>query len=87
LRVYLLGRFRVQVEERTVAEDAWPRQKVKSLLKLLALAPGHALHRDQILEALWPDLSPAAAANNFYRVLHLLRRVLEPGLAAGADSR
>ena len=47
---------------------------------MLALAPGHRMHREQLMEALWPDRDPAAAANNLNQVVHAARRVL------GADA-
>jgi len=36
-----------------------------NLIKLLALARGHRLHREQAMEYLWPGLDPEAAANNW----------------------
>ncbi len=50
LRIYLLGDFRVYVGGRAVDVGAWRLRKAKSLVKLLALAPGHKLHRDQVLD-------------------------------------
>src|SRR5205823_13211802 len=82
----LLGGFRLWVGDREVQPAAWPRRKPAQLLKLLALAPGHQLHREQVLEQLWPELEPEAAANNLHPALYFLRRVLAPegGPAAGA---
>jgi DNA-binding SARP family transcriptional activator len=77
LQVYLLGGFAVAVGDRRVPDGAWRLRKARTLLKLLALAPGHRLHRDQVLEALWPDRDPAAAANNLHQVLHVARRRLD----------
>ena len=76
VRLRLLGGFSVWVGSRAVAEGAWHLRKAKSLVKLLALAPGHCLHREQVMEALWPDLSPTAAANNLRYSLHHARRTL-----------
>src|SRR5215212_2960815 len=45
VRVWLLGGFRVTVGPRSIGEEAWRLKKAASLLKLLALAPGHRLHR------------------------------------------
>ena len=45
VRVRLLGGFRVAVGSRTIEEDAWRLRKAVALVKLLALAPGHRLHR------------------------------------------
>ena len=54
----------------------WSRSCPSSLLKLLALAPEHRLHREQRLDLLWPDLEATAAANNLHQVLHVARRAL-----------
>ena len=85
LRVELLGRCRVTAGGRPVEEAAWRLRKAKTLLKLLALAPGHRLHREQVAATLWPDLDPAAAGNNLKQVLHVARRALE-GHAGAAGS-
>jgi len=78
LRVSLLGRFEVVVGSRVVGEEGWRLRKAASLVKLLALAPHHRLHREQAMEALWRDLSPRSAANNLHQTLHAARRTLEP---------
>ncbi len=86
LRVELLGRFRVYAGPRAIADDAWRLRKAQSLVKLLALAPSQRLHREQALDALWPDLEPVAAMNNLHRTLHAIRRTLDPDLAATTPS-
>jgi O-antigen/teichoic acid export membrane protein/DNA-binding SARP family transcriptional activator len=52
----------------------------------MSLEPSHALHRDQILECLWPDAPPESAANSLSKALHVARRALEPGLEARGGS-
>ena len=79
--VWLLGRFEVSIGSRVIREDEWRLRKAASLIKLLALAPGHRLHRELVMDLLWPELSPKAAANNLHRTLHVARRTLEPELA------
>ena len=76
LRIGLLGGFRVAAGPRVVAADAWRRRKPAAVIKLLALAPGHRLHREQLMDALWPDLAPGAAAANLRKAVHYARRVL-----------
>src|SRR5919199_2800383 len=80
VRVQLLGGFAVTIGGRAVPEAAWRVQKAKALVKLLALAPGHRLPRDQVLDLLWPDFEPEAATNNLYRALHAARRALDPAV-------
>src|ERR1700730_6957993 len=70
LRIELLGGFHVTVGARAVSDDAWRRRKPAALLKLLALAPGHRLHREQVMDRLWPELDPWAAAANLRKALH-----------------
>lgn len=78
VRLRLLGDFSVWVGSRAVGEGAWHLRKAKSLVKLLALAPGHRLHREQVMDLLWPDLGRMAASNNLRQALHTGRQALEP---------
>ncbi len=83
-QVQLLGGFRVAVGERSFDESSWRLRKAKALLKLLALAPRHRLHREQAMDVLWPDLEPHAAANQLRKALHAVRSVLDPDHAVAA---
>jgi DNA-binding SARP family transcriptional activator len=85
VRIGLLGSLSVTVGDRKVDESAWRLRKAASLVKVLALAPGHRLHRERVMDLLWPDLSPRAATNNLHHVLHHARRTLEPANAPGAS--
>lgn len=86
LRIQLLGSFHVTVGSRDIHDSDWYLRKAKNLVKLLALAPGHRLHRGQITDVLWTDFDESAAANNLHKALHIARRVLEPSLAAKTPS-
>ena len=77
VRVRLLGDFRVSVGDRSVTERFRRLRKAGALIKLLALARGHGLHREQITTLLWPNLGAKAATNNLHRVLHAARRALD----------
>lgn len=84
LRIKLLGGFAVWIDDRQIDARAWRLQKAQHLVKLLALAPDHRMLREQLMELLWPDLLPEAAANNLYGALHQARELLRPaGTAAG----
>jgi DNA-binding SARP family transcriptional activator len=82
VRVKLLGSFTILVGSRTISQDEWRLRKAANLIKLLALAPGHRLHREQLMEALWPDLGTNAASNNLRRVLHSTRKTLDPAVGS-----
>ncbi len=87
VRIWLLGGFQVSVGQRNINDVEWRLRKARGLLKLLALAPGHRLHRDQAVERLWPGMNPEAAANNLHYAMHVARRTLEPAALANTASR
>jgi predicted ATPase len=76
--ITLLGGFAATVDGEPVAEGAWRLKKARELVKLLALAPEHRLHREQAMDLLWRDRDPAAAANNLHQAVHAARRALDP---------
>ena len=63
------------------------RRKVLALLCYLGARPGMAATRDEILDALWPELGPDTAGNSLHQTIYFLRRVFEPdyreGMSAG----
>src|ERR687885_214689 len=80
LSIQLLGEFRVSVGPRAIDEREWRLRKARSLVKLLALAPRQRLHREHIIDRLWPEMGLEDGANNLHRVLYVTRRILEPDL-------
>src|SRR3954468_23121307 len=78
VRITLLGKFAVDVDGAAVPDTAWRLKKARELVKLLALARGHWLHREQAMDVLWRDRPPAAAANNLHQAVHVARRALDP---------
>jgi len=76
LDIRLLGGFDVAVDSRPIPADAWPQRRAADLVKLLALAEGHRLARDQVLEALWPQLESDAGAANLHKAASYARRAL-----------
>ncbi len=75
VRAWLLGGFRVSVGARVVE---WRGRRPESLVKMLALAGGRRMHREEIISRLWPDLDPKRASNNLHRTLHFARKALHP---------
>src|SRR3954465_13269323 len=77
LRISLLGGFRVGIGPTPVSPDAWRRRKPAALLNILALAPGHKVHREQVMDLLWPELELAAAGANLRKAIHQARMALD----------
>lgn len=76
VRIELLGAFRVRIDGREVAETDWPARRAQELVALLALTDGHRLHRDRIIEQLWPHLGADAGGANLRKAAHHARRTL-----------
>ncbi|MEU2243568.1 AAA family ATPase [Streptomyces sp. NPDC018338] len=81
LRVRLFGGFRVDRDGGPPLSERWPRPSARTLVKLLAVSPGHSLHREQAMEICWPDADPQAALGSLRVALHAARRAIEPELA------
>ena len=76
IQVDMLGQFRVSVDDRVAPPADWRRERSAALVKLLALSGGRRLHREQAMEALWPEMSPDASAANLRKAVHFARRAL-----------
>src|SRR6476660_4056740 len=72
----LLGRFSVAVDGLPVPAQEWRRRSAAALVKLLALHPGRRLHREQLIDLLWPDLLIAQAAPRLHKAAHYARATL-----------
>jgi DNA-binding SARP family transcriptional activator len=67
-----------------VADPEWRRERVRSLLLYLVAHPRAT--REQITDALWPELDIEAGLSNVRVTLGYLHKVLEPRRAAGAST-
>jgi DNA-binding SARP family transcriptional activator len=76
LRISVLGAFEVDLDGRSVGQASWRRNRARALVKLLALATGHHLHREQLIDALWPALDPEAGARNLRKAAFFARQAL-----------
>ncbi|MGW1536776.1 ATP-binding protein [Streptomyces aureus] len=86
LRLRLFGGFHATRDSGPPLAEKWPRPGARALVKLLAVTPGHRLHRGQAMDICWPDADPQAAAGSLRVALHAARHALEPELAKRAAS-
>jgi DNA-binding SARP family transcriptional activator len=77
VRIEDLGRVQIHVDGRSIPGSDI-RRKVLALVCYLGSRPAYAATRDQVLEALWPDLEPAVGLNSLNQTIYFLRRVFEP---------
>jgi DNA-binding SARP family transcriptional activator len=71
--IELLGRFSVSVDGVAISGDAWRSRRAADVVKLLALASDHRMHRAEVMEALWPESDPEASGANLRKALHFAR--------------
>jgi len=87
LEIRTLGQFTVALDRVPIPETRWPRQKTKALLKILLTDPGQPFMYDQLADSLLSDADPQTAIHNVQARASELRRVLEPELTQGRESR
>ena len=76
IHVTLLGRFAVTVGGVPVAEASWKRRHAAAVVKVLALAPGRRLHREQVIDLVWPQDTIAEAVPKLHKAAHFARRAI-----------
>ena len=79
VEITLLGRFTVTVDGQPVPDVQWRRRHAAALVKLLALSPRHTLHREQVIDALWPDVPVDEAGPRLHKAAHYARRAMGEG--------
>lgn len=84
LRVRSLGAFGIWRGDHEVRDRDWRSTKARQLFQLLLTERGRTLPRDRVLEALWPEMDPEAAANNLRVTLNRLGKAVEPDRPEGA---
>jgi DNA-binding SARP family transcriptional activator len=70
----LLGGFAVRIDDRPIPPTEWRRRQAASLVKLLALAPRRTLHREQVIDALWPGAGNDDAGPRLHKAAHFAKR-------------
>jgi DNA-binding SARP family transcriptional activator len=70
------GRISLEIGNRVVLGSTI-RRKVLAMLAYLVTRPDLSATRDQVLDALWPDLDPEVAVNSLNQTVYFLRRVFE----------
>jgi len=79
LRIYTLGHFCLTVAGEGLAADKWKRRKAVELLKCLLTHLGRPLHRERLIEYLWPDADMNQGWERLKVVISFLRKQLRTG--------
>ena len=76
-RVQLFGSFRLLVGDEDIDLKSL-RPRVRSLVRFLALNSGKLVHREALLDALWPNAGFDSGRSNLHTAISAARQVLEP---------
>lgn len=86
LRVDMLGTSRVSVGGDVIPLSSWKSHKALEVLHVVALAGARGRHREEIIEAVWPDRDEDKGRVLLRAALSEIRRRLEPKRQAGEAS-
>ena len=75
VQIWLLGGFSIVIGGRDVAPQIRRRDALR-LAKFLALAPHRRIHREQLIDALWPEASFDSVQNRLHKAAHYLRSAI-----------
>lgn len=78
LRVQTLGGFRVWCNGEEIPVTAWGREKAIHLFQFFVTMRRQFVHKEQIIDRLWPDMDIDRGDRDFKVALNALNKALEP---------
>jgi len=89
LKVQLFGGLRVWRDGETepIRWPEWRTRKCMQLLAILISERGRAISQSELIDRLWPDSEPLRGSLSLRDAVSHVRRVLEPTLKRGWDSK
>jgi DNA-binding SARP family transcriptional activator len=87
LKICLLGKFKLNIGNKVIRLSDWKSNKSLMILKYLAANHGQGhIHRERLIELLWPEQDPQKTAARFNMAMSTLRKTLEPKISPKAPS-
>ena len=87
IQIYTLGTLQVVRDGIAVTESDWHTRQARQLLKILISERPRPVSTDLLIEILWPNSTPSAAATTLRSAINALRNVLEPDRPNRAPSK
>jgi ATP/maltotriose-dependent transcriptional regulator MalT/DNA-binding SARP family transcriptional activator len=78
VNIRTLGGFGVTIAGEPVSSSAWQSRVAREVVGMLAATRGRSVHREVVIERLWPDEDPTRAGNRLSVALSTIRGVLDP---------
>ena len=86
IQIFSFGQARVLVDSRLVTSSDWAVERTKELFFYLLEQP-HSPRKEQIVDALWPELEMGKSNSQFHSTVYRLRRAIFPQCLAYQDGR
>ncbi len=74
LRVFTLGPFGLAFGDRVIPVSHWERKQAVTLLKHLVTSRGHGVHRERLMELMWPEVPEQRGRERLKTVVYSLRQ-------------
>jgi two-component SAPR family response regulator len=87
LRVQTLGGFRIWCEGEEIPVTAWGREKAIHLFQFFVTMRRQFVHKEQIIDRLWPDMDIERGDRDFKVALNAINKALEPERGAREEAR
>ena len=87
IQIYTFGTLQVVRGRTAVTESDWHTRQARQLLKILVTERPRPVSTDLLIELLWPNSTPGAAATTLRSAINALRNVLEPERPNRAPSK
>jgi DNA-binding SARP family transcriptional activator len=87
IQIFTFGTLQVVRGDHMVTESDWHTRQARQLLKILVTERPRPVSTDRLIEILWPQSTPDAAATTLRSAINALRNVLEPERPNRAPSR
>ncbi|MCB0111567.1 MAG: bacterial transcriptional activator domain-containing protein [Caldilineaceae bacterium] len=87
LYVQTLGGFRVWRHDEEIATTAWGREKAIHLFQFFITMRRQYVHKEQIMDRLWPELDLDKGDRDFKVALNSINKALEPEREPRTDPR
>lgn len=87
IQIFTFGTLQVIRDATSVTESDWHTRQARQLLKILITERPRPVSTDLLIEILWPNSTPHAAATTLRSAINALRNVLEPDRPNRAPSR
>jgi PAS domain S-box-containing protein len=85
LQIFALGKFGLAASGRGIAVEKWKRRQAVTLLKFLVTHLDRPVHRERILDCLWPDVDEERGWGRLKVTMYYLRTQLRAS-SAGEDA-